>query len=178
MAAIVTPGQSFDLAGTAAQKKTAANSDIGMSYFETDTGIWYLCGYGTDGTTPTWLPQNVHSVSYAYGVTPIDTVFMVASRALKVLAIRCRPLVVASGATLLVKKAPSATAIASGTALHTENTATGFLLDGTTNVNQSATLSTVAGVVNLAAGDSLGIDVSGTTTNATGVVTVDYVHLA
>lgn len=111
------------------------------------------------------------TVTYYFGPTPIDTPFWVAPYACTVTSISFRPVASAAGATLVVKKAPSGTAVASGTALHSNN----FTLDGTANTNQAGTLSATAAARDLAAGDALGIDVTGTTTNATGVVTVTVV---
>lgn len=107
--------------------------------------------------------------AYAYPATPVDAVFFIAPRAMRVRGITLRPTVGAAGATAVVRKVPSGTAIGSGTALHT-----GTLdLNGTANTNQAATLSSTSTDLLLAAGDALALDVSGTTTNATGVVTVD-----
>lgn len=113
-------------------------------------------------------PLAESQANFAYPATPVDAVFFTAQRAMRVRAITLRPTVGASGATAVIRKVPSGTAIGSGTALHS-----GTLdLNGTANTNQSATLSTTSTDLLLAAGDSLAIDVSGTTTNATGVVGV------
>ena len=116
-------------------------------------------------------PGGAIVVSHTFPATPVDAVIWVAPFACTVTAISFRPLATAAGATLVVKKAPSGTAIASGTALHSNN----FTLDGTANTNQAGTLSATAADRDLAAGDALGIDVTGTTTNATGTVTVTLV---
>lgn len=104
-----------------------------------------------------------------YPATPVDGAFFVAPRAMRVTAIYFRPLAAAASATAMVKKAPSGTASASGTALHTN----AFTLDGTADTNQVGALSVTAADLDLAAGDALCLDVTGTTTNATGIVTVE-----
>ena len=73
-----------------------------------------------------------------------------------------------SAVTAVIKKAPSGTAIASGTALHTGSAD----LKGTINTNQALTLSATPADLVLAAGDAVGIDCTGTMTAARGVVTV------
>lgn len=108
-------------------------------------------------------------VSYYFPPTPIDAPFFIAPRAMRVNKITFRPVASAAGATAVVKKVPSGTATASGTALHSNN----FTLDGTADTNQAGTLTATAAALDLAAGDGLGLDVTGTTTNATGVVTVE-----
>lgn len=100
--------------------------------------------------------------------SPVDQVNFVAERAYRVIGIVGRPTASAAGATVAVKKAPSGTAIASGTALHSGN----YTLDGTAHTNQTLTLSTTTGDLDIADGDSIGIDCTGTTTSATGVITV------
>ena len=60
--------------------------------------------------------------------------------------------------TATLYKAPSATAIGSGTALHS-STAN---LQATAGANQSLTLSTTSGVVDVAAGNRIGFVISGT----------------
>ncbi len=107
-----------------------------------------------------------------YGeATPLDQSFFVACRAYRVKAIIGRPLVVGSdggAVTAVVKKVASGTAIASGTALHSST----FDMKGTINTNQSLTLSTTAADLEIAAGDAIGIDTTGTMTAARGVISV------
>lgn len=110
-------------------------------------------------------------VTWRYGVTPADQVNFVAPRAMRVTKIMGRVLVGASGATAVLKKAPSATAIASGTALHSGS----LDLNGTVSANQTLTLSATTADLDLAAGDCIGMDVSGTTTNADGCITIEMV---
>lgn len=113
------------------------------------------------------------TVTGMYGelTPPTDLCFFVADRAYRVHSITVRPLVAGTDAgavTGTVNKAPSGTAIASGTALHTST----FNAKGTINTNQALTLSATSSALNLAAGDALGIDFTGTTTAARGIVTV------
>jgi len=117
---------------------------------------------GTAGISP---------VSFVYPAAPDDQVFFVATRAYRVTGITWRPLVVGSdgsAVTAIVKKAASGTAIASGTALHSSTAD----LKGTINTNQVLTLSTTSSDLDIASGTAIGIDVTGTTTAARGVVTV------
>ena len=112
------------------------------------------------------------AINFVYGeATPLDASFFVVSRALQVQSIIVRPLVVGSdggAVTATVRKAPSGTAIASGTLLHSGSAD----LKGTINTNQTLTLSTTASDILLAAGDAIGLDVTGTTTAARGSVSV------
>ena len=112
----------------------------------------------------------VSPVSFVYSA-PDDQAFFVANRAYRVIAITFRPLVVGSdgsAVTAVLKKAASGTAIASGTALNSN----AIDLKGTVNTNQAGTLSATSADLDIASGDAIGIDVTGTTTAARGVVTV------
>lgn len=117
-------------------------------------------------------------VTVVYGeATPLDMAFFTASRAYRVHKIIGRPLVVGSdggAVTAVVKKAPSGTASASGTAVHSGS----FDMKGTINTNQSLTLSATTADLNLASGDSLCLDTTGTMTAARGVITVELIPLA
>lgn len=64
--------------------------------------------------------------------------------------------VTAGSLTATIRKVPSGTAVASGTALH----ATGINLKGTANTNASPTLSPTLSTLRLADGDSLGASFS------------------
>ena len=77
-----------------------------------------------------------------------------------------------SSGTVEVEKVPSATAQGSGTNLQssTVSTASGA------NTNQSATLSTTAATVELAAGDRLALEDSGTLTSLTDLVVTVGLH--
>ena len=110
-------------------------------------------------------------VSFAYPATPIDEPFFVANRKWRVKAIRVRPLIAGTdggAVTAEIRKAASGTAIASGTLLHSGT----INLKGTANTNLVPTLSTTAADLEIAVGDAIGLDVTGTTTAARGVVTV------
>jgi hypothetical protein len=107
-----------------------------------------------------------------YSATSIDkTTFFIAPRAARVVGCRLRVTVAGSdggAVTAVIRKVPSGTAIASGTALMSDT----FNLKGTADTNQSGTLSTTAGVLDVAAGQALAIDFTGTLTAATGAFTV------
>lgn len=132
---------------------------------------WGAAGKPLDTGTPV-------VVSFVYGeATPLDAAFFVASRAYRVHKIVARPLVVGSdggAVTAEVRKAPSGTASASGTILHSGT----IDLKGTVNTNQSLTLSATTADLSLAAGDALCLDVTGTTTAARGVISVELIPLA
>lgn len=111
------------------------------------------------------------SVDIEYNASSVDKSSFVAQRGYRVVGIAGR--VTAAGTdggavTAAIKKAPSATAIASGTALH----ASTFNLKGTADTNQSLTLSTTSADLDIAAGDAIGVDFTGTLTTATGVISV------
>lgn len=121
---------------------------------------------GSDGGAGAFLHKNT-----AYNASSVDTAFMVAHRAMRVESIIGRVTVAGTdggAVTAVIRKVPSGTAIASGTALHSST----FNLKGTADTNQTLTISTTASDMLLAAGDALAIDFTGTLTSATGVVTV------
>lgn len=110
-------------------------------------------------------------VDMTYNASSVDASYFVAPRGYRVKYIIGR--VTAAGTngsavTAAVKKAPSGTAIASGTALHSST----MDLKGTADTNQVLTLSTTSTDLDIAAGDAIGIDFTGTLTSATGVITV------
>ena len=117
-------------------------------------------------------------VSYVYGeATALDNAFFVAARAYRVHKITVRPLVVGSdggGVTAEFRKAPSATAPASGTILHSGSAD----LKGTIHTNQVLSLSATTADLSLASGDSLCMDTTGTMTAARGVVSIELLPLA
>lgn len=116
------------------------------------------------------------SASTEWIATSVDKVFWVAPRPCKVKFIRARVTVAGtdgSAVTAVVGKVASGTAIGSGTALHTGS----INLKGTADTNQSLTLSTTPATLELATGDALYIDFTGTLTSATGVVTVGLQEL-
>lgn len=118
-------------------------------------------------------------VTYVYGdATPIDGAFFVADRAYRVHKVMARSTIAGtngSAVTATVNKAPSGTAISAGTAVHQGS----FDLKTTADTNMTAvSLSATTADLNLAAGDSLGLDVTGTTTAARGCITVILYPLA
>lgn len=111
------------------------------------------------------------NVNIEYLASSVDKVAFVANRAYRVHAIRGRPTVAGTdggAVTAVIRKAASATAITSGTALHSG----AFNLKGTADTVQALTLSTTASDLEIPAGTAIGIDFTGTLTSATGVVTV------
>lgn len=111
------------------------------------------------------------SVNFIYGeATPIDAPFFIADRAYNVRSIIVRPVVAGtdvSAVTAQVKKAASGTAIASGTLLHSGT----IDLKGTIDTNQVLTLAAQPAIA-IASGNAIGLDVTGTTTAARGVVSM------
>ena len=100
-----------------------------------------------------------------------DETFFTAVRAYRVLGITSRVEVAGTDAGAVsgaIKKAASGTDIASGTALHSGT----INLKGTVDTNQVLTLSATSSDLDIAAGTSIGIDVTGTMTAARGTVTV------
>ena len=110
----------------------------------------------------------------SYIATVVTNAIFTASRAYRVKSIIGRPRVIGSdgsAVTFSFYKAPSGTAIGSGTVLHTGS----YNLKGTADTNQTLTLSTTVTDVTLAAGDSIGLVLTGTATSAIGEVTVTLV---
>jgi hypothetical protein len=100
-----------------------------------------------------------------------DQVDWVAPRAGRVLSIVARVEVAGTdggAVTGVVKKAASATDIASGTALHSGS----IDLKGSVDTNQTLTLSATSSALDIAAGTAIGLDFTGTLTAARGVATV------
>jgi hypothetical protein len=132
---------------------------------QTDTGDMELAGVNARGVG--FLPQTI-----TYSPTSNATnIALVADRAYRVKSIVGR--VQAAGTdggavTATIRKAASGTAIASGTALHSGT----FNLKGTASTNQTLTLSTTAGDLDIAAGDTIGVILTGTLTSATGGITI------
>ena len=114
------------------------------------------------------------SINIEYNASSVDKVAFVATRRYIVKAITGRPTVAGTdggAVTAVIKKAASATAITSGTALHSST----YNLKGTADTIQALTLSTTASDLLLAVGDALSYDLTGTATSAVGSITV---HLA
>lgn len=121
---------------------------------------------GVDGGAGQFIQKTA-----VYNASSVDFVFFVATRSVRVEAITGFVTVAgtdASAVTAVVRKVPSGTALASGTALHSGS----FNLKGTAVTTQALTPSTTASDLILAAGDSLAVDFTGTLTSATGAITV------
>ncbi len=96
-----------------------------------------------------------------------DQPFFIANQAYAVKAIyEIHAVACATAATCVVKKVGSGITVANGTSLMSST----FLLDGTAETQQTATLSTSPPVLTLAAGDRLAVDYTGTLTTLSGVV--------
>lgn len=111
-------------------------------------------------------------VSFYWNVPNADISFFVADRPYRVKGIRARVDTVGSDAGAVtgeIKKAPSGTAVASGTVLHSGT----INLKGTAATNQTLTLSATSAALDIAAGDCIGFDLTGTGTAAVGSVTVN-----
>lgn len=116
---------------------------------------------------------SIITAHFTYGATSVDKVDFIAPRKMIVQSIIGRPTVAGtdgSAVTATIKKAASGTAITAGTALHSGT----FNLKGTADTNQTLTLSTTAGALEIPAGTAIGIDFTGTLTSATGVVMVAF----
>lgn len=113
-------------------------------------------------------------VSFNYTSALVTQSVFTASRAFRVKSIIGRVRVAGSGGACTIQffKAPSATAIGSGTALDNSST---FNIAGSADTNQTITLSSTVATVTLAAGDSIGYVLTGTATSAVGSVTITLV---
>ena len=135
--------------------------------------VFYDEATGNDVFRITNSTLGVIPVSLEWVATTPDKSSFVATRKYRVLGITARVTAAGTDAgavTAEVRKAPSGTAIASGTLLHTGN----INLKGTANTNQVLTLAAAANL-EIAAGDAIGLDVTGTLTTATGIVTVNLI---
>ena len=110
------------------------------------------------------------STNYNVPVATTAVLLLAAKRAMVVDAIVGRTFVLGTGgaATVALWKAASGTAPISGTALHTGT----FDMVGTLHTNQTLTLSTVTGALQLAAGDSVWAVFTGVATTAIGGITI------
>jgi hypothetical protein len=144
---------------------------------ETETGVAFPIpftsfriwdDFGEQLKSPT---QHDIASTFTWDANSVDAVFFTATREYRVVGIRARIEVAGtdgSAVTATVKKAPSATSIASGTALHSGT----IDLKGAASTNQTITLSTTTTDLDIAVGTSIGIDFTGTLTSAVGTVTV------
>lgn len=112
-------------------------------------------------------------VSFNYTSTLVTQTFFTASRAYRIKSLIGRPRVAGSGGacSLSFFKAPSATAVGSGTLLHSGT----YDMTAAADANQTLTLSATVATVTLAAGDSIGYVLTGTATSAVGSITVTLV---
>ena len=111
------------------------------------------------------------SATGEYTASSVDKLFFTAGRKMRVRKIIGTVTVAGTDAgavTATVRKVPSGTAITSGTALHSGT----FNLKGTANTKQELTLSTTSSDLDIADGDALALDFTGTLTAATGAITV------
>ncbi len=114
------------------------------------------------------------AIVHRYGdATPADGPVFTATRACRILKVMVRILGTAASATGMLTKAASGTAASAGTSL----LAATFAFDATTNTNLTPGLTTTAADLSLAAGDSIMLDVTGTLTSATGVITIELAWL-
>lgn len=100
-----------------------------------------------------------------------DSSFFVAAKAMRVISAREVHAAAAGGASVIqVTKDTGTTAPGAGTDLLSNNSSTGFDLNGTANTVQIGTFVTTAGALNLAAGDRLSVDYAQTLQSTVGVV--------
>ena len=142
------------------------NMSIGMTVFNSTTGETMVeTGVGLVPNGPAM------DKSFFYNA-PVSGPVFIANRPCTIKAITIRPLVAGTDAgavTLVVRKAPSGTAITAGTALHSGSAN----LKGAVDVNQILTLSATPADIAIAVGDAIGFHVTGVTTAATGVVSIE-----
>ncbi len=159
--------------GGSASAGTGNGGDAGNYAIVLGTGGTSAGGAaGANGQILVNTVAGLMQANFVYGeATALDESFFVACRKYRVIGIIVRPLVVGSdgsAVTAVVKKVASGTAIASGTALMTGS----FDFKGTINTNQVGTLSATSSDLDIALGDAIGIDVTGVTTAARGVISV------
>lgn len=109
------------------------------------------------------------NINIEYNASSIDKVCFVATRSYRVKAISGSPTVAGSNGgavTAQIRKASGTTAIASGTVLHSGT----YNLKGTADTVQNLTVVEADSLIS--AGDRIGIDFTGTLTDAVGCVTV------
>lgn len=114
--------------------------------------------------------SSISIVTMNYTASLVTQPIFTAARKYKVKSITGRVRVAGTGGacTISFYKAPSGTAIGSGTLLHSGS----FNLVGTADANQSLTLSTTIGVLDIASGNSIGYVLTGTATSAVGSVSL------
>lgn len=117
------------------------------------------------------------TIQYNYISTLVTQAIWVAPWPCIVTHIQGRPRVAGSdgsAVSLSFYKVPDATAVASGTLLHTGS----YDMKGTADTNQTLTLVGNADSLTLKAGDALGYALTGTATSAVGTVTVTVEPIA
>lgn len=124
-----------------------------------------------DGTTSSIIVDEVVNFNYDILAQKTDNVIYIANCPMEVTEIKCMPVVAGSdgsAVTAEIKKASGTTATGSGTSVATGT----FDLKGTAYTVQTATLSGTKSVRELASGDRLGVDFTGTLTAAEGFIQV------
>jgi len=112
--------------------------------------------------------------TYEVQVTPFDENLDYFPYAVRVISAVYTPRVVGSdlsAVTATIEKCTGTDAPGAGTSLHASGS---FDLKGTVDTAQGAVLSATAATLAFAAGDRLALNVDGTTTAATGILTVGY----
>ncbi len=122
--------------------------------------------------------RQIATVEYGWSGTSlaVDTAFFVASRKWRVAAIRFVPVIAGTdvgAVTGVVRKCTGVQAPAAGVALH----AGSFDLKGAINTVVAAALTAVAADLELAIGDRLAFDLTGVSTAAVGIVSVDLIPI-
>jgi hypothetical protein len=119
------------------------------------------------------LGQFTATYEYTAASLAVDRAFFIANVSCTVVSIILRVDIAGTdvgAVTCQIRKAPSGTAIASGTLLHS---GTGNL-KGTAATNQVLTLSTTASDLTIPIGTCVGFDLTGVSTAAVGCVTVAF----
>lgn len=137
---------------------------MGVNLKQNDDGSLGLEGSATGGTGG-FVP-----VSHNYNVPAVNQAIFTADRPYTVKAVRGRVDVLGTGGacTYQIRKAVSGTIGTSGVLLHSGT----FNLVGTINTMQNLTLTTTLADLQMAAGDSIYMHLTGTATSAIGNVTV------
>jgi len=128
---------------------------------------------GIPGTVQIAGNDSLVCATYNPSGTPAatDAVFFIANRSYLVVSAREVHSVAAGGASALqLVKDTSTNAPGAGTDLLTNNTNTGFDLNGTANTVQTGTLTATVATKTLAAGDRLSVDYANTIQSSAGVV--------
>jgi len=124
-----------------------------------------------DGKTSSIIVDEVVTFNYDILGNKTDNVIYIANCPMEVTEIVCMPTVAGSDGSAVsaeVKKASGTTATGSGTAIQSAV----FDLKGTAYTVQTATLAAAKATRELASGDRLGVDFSGTLTAAEGFIQV------